>query len=147
VRFNPNIKYTDPKTGFSILLRSIRYLYFDNLAVGSYQLGVSTATRHKVRLSAEQTQSFVDYFFKIPVAIPRIGKELTARKVKLINSAPSIAELFYIGTTSTGHYQEKSNRLVKNGFPLIIMEYDFDKMHHVILPESFCPKRIRMPAE
>ena len=64
----------DPKSELSVpLTLSFRRFYFDGLAVGKFEVGITTKSSVTKNLSRKQTRDFIHHCLNLPVTIPALS--------------------------------------------------------------------------
>lgn len=101
---------------------AFRRLYFDGLAVGKFELGITAKTRRKVVLTKQTVKDIVDNFLNLPIRIRESGGNY--REGLLGHSAQSVASLYCHATTKHTDKQTttSSDLVVCPGRPLLFLD-------------------------
>lgn len=100
---------------------AFRRLYFDGLAVGKFELGISTRTRKKVDLSKQAVKDLVDSFLHMPI---RLRESRSGYKNCLLgHSAQYVASLYYHATTKNLDEPITSTNkwMIRPGIPILFL--------------------------
>ena len=116
-------KVNDARSGKVFSTRiAFRRLYFDGLAVGKFELGISTRTRKNVALSKHAVKDLVNSFLNMPVRLRECESDF--RECLLGHSAQYVARLYYYATTKSKDEQITSSNawMICPGIPLLFLE-------------------------
>ena len=100
---------------------AFRRLYFDGLAVGKFELGLSTRTRRDLFLSKSVVRTLVDGYLNLAVRLRESGKSY---KQCLLGYSPEyLARLYYYATTASSEEVTQSKvQMVRPGIPLLFLD-------------------------
>ncbi len=129
LRFPRIESFRDKQTGLRIpLLLAFRRFYFDGLAVGKFEVGISPKQKEIDALTRQQTYGFINHFLNLPVTIPALSKKAVSAELagqlvstSLGQSAKHLAK-FYAGSSIAHPPPAKlENWWVLPGAPLLFV--------------------------
>jgi len=116
-------KIRDTYSGNDIPTRiAFRRLYFDGLAVGKFELGISSKTHTSIRLSKQAVKDLVNSFLNLPVRLRKSGSDY--KNCILGHSAQYLAQLYCHATTKSLDDSKMSTNfiMVRPGIPLLFLD-------------------------
>lgn len=129
LRFSKIKNFKDAEAGIRIPLElAFRRFYFDGLAVGKFEVGLTTDNEALIDLTRKQTKDLIEYFLKLPVDIPPLSPKAVTADVsaeavstELARAGPSLARFYAACTISHPPQVNLEDWWVLAGSPLIFL--------------------------
>lgn len=137
LRFPRITHYKDAASGTSLALQLIfRRFFFDGLAVGKFEVGLSTDSL-ELSLNRNQTTDFLKHCLNLPVRVPALSEKAvvpslarTAVETELGRAGKSLASFYAAASVSHPPPAELLDWWVAPGTPLIFLIHDlYEKIH------------------
>jgi len=139
LRFSKITNFKDPQAGLNIPLSlSFRRFFFDGLAVGKFEVGITISSRFTGNLVEKQTSRFINYCLDLPVIIPALSSkavtpEFAGKSVAtVLGGAGKPLARFYSGS-SINHPPPAAlaDWWVRAGTPLLFLVHKSSERIHI----------------
>jgi hypothetical protein len=139
LRFSRITNYKDLDAKLSIPIRVVfRRLYFDGLAVGKFEVGLSTEDEYISNLKGKHTYELINHCLNLPVVIPGLSEKAVdlglARNsilTKLGEAGKPLAGVYAAASVSHPPPAKIEDWWVLPGTPLLILIHQSDEKIHI----------------
>jgi hypothetical protein len=138
LRFALITHYRDPyqlSLGVKVVFRRF---YFDGLAVGKFELGLSTDNHGSISLSRKQTGEFIDHCLSLPVTVPALTDKAVipslaraAIQTELGRAGKPLAGFYAACSVSHPPPAQLTDWWVLPGQPLLVVIHDSSEKIHI----------------
>lgn len=121
LKFCRNLSFVESGLDININLRcAFRRLYFDGLAVGKYEIGITPKKKLRKKLSKEQFNRLIEHILSLPIKISTQEDKI----YKLIYASKPLTRMYLGSTTKNGYSNSVQDWWAIGGTPLLFLEYE-----------------------
>lgn len=139
LRFSKFPRFTDSTSGLNVPLSlAFRRFYFDGVAVGKFEVGLTTDNKDTQTFTRKQTSEFIKHCLNLPVIVPAIsGKAVSSETTEQITSTvlgqagKPLARFYAASSISHPPPIKLENWWVLPGTPLLFLVHKASERIHI----------------
>ncbi|HSB11058.1 MAG TPA: hypothetical protein VLM38_16335 [Blastocatellia bacterium] len=139
LRFSKIKNFRESEKGLNIPMRLVfRRFYFDGLAVGKFEVGLTTKVGDTKELTNKQTYELINYYLTLPVVVPGLSDKADSDKTAgvgvktvLAQAGKPLARFYRSCSMSHPLPAELEDWWVLHGAPLLFLVHAYSERIHI----------------